>query len=108
MNLPVKVPQLCAARHAVTVAVPRFRRKQSSVVTLTEAVHRVIGRVLNTGINVAVFVVDGRPCLSDPATREFARLQRLYPDCLIGTYGPGLKVADLVSDLQEYFSDGDA
>lgn len=99
-----EIPKLSPARVPKKVAMPRFRRKQP-VVTLTEAVHRVLVRALNNYKPFAVFVVNGRPLLSSLGTEKYESHQRRWGDNLVAVYGPGAKVADVVDDLRDHFND---
>lgn len=98
----VQIPVLRAARASKKVAMPRFRNKPMS---LTEVVHRVLQRVLNNTEPFGVFAVNGKLVLSNTNTDRFKCLRRRSAASFIAIYGPGLKVADLIEDLRDFFSD---
>ena len=88
-----------------TVAMPRFRRPKVLPMRLTDVVHRVLARALTNPKTFGVFVLDGRILLFNVGTVRFSQMERRWSDHLVGTYGPGVKVSDLVDDFKEYFSD---
>lgn len=93
-------PDLCRR-----VAMPRFRKAEVKPVRLTDAVHRVLLRALSNSKSFGVFVFDGRLLLSTVESVRFQQLERRWPNQLLGTYGPGVKVSDLVDDFKEHFTD---
>jgi len=104
MSIP-KIPKLSPARAPRRVAMPRVRRAKKPTMSLTEAVHRVLVRVRASVQPFGVFVIDGRLVISNARSDRFQALQRRSPSSLIGTYGPGLKIADALDDLCDHFSD---
>jgi len=88
-----------------TVAMPRFRRPKVPPVRLTDVVHRILARALSNSKTFGVFVLDGRIVLSNVGSVRFSQLERRWSDHLVGTYGPGVKVGDLLDDFKEHFSD---
>jgi hypothetical protein len=52
-----------------------------------------------------VFAISGRLVISNLDTDRFKTLRRRSAHAFVGTYGPGLSIADVLEDLREYFSD---
>lgn len=103
----VVVPRLRSARKSSHVAMPRFRKTETANPGLTEVVSRVLARALSNPAPFALFVVDGKPLLSNLKSEHFKRLQRRWPEQMIATYGPGVKVLDVVDDLSGILTDHD-
>lgn len=105
MSDSLKIPRLRAARVSRRVAMPRFRSEAKKAIPLTEAVHRVLMRAMNSAQPFAVFAISGRLVISNVNTDRFKTLRRRSAQAFIGIYGPGLKIADALDDLREHFSD---
>ena len=101
----LNIPRLSPARAPKKVAMPRIRRNSKPPMALTEVIHRILARAMASTKPFAAFAIDGRLIISHVNTDRFKALRRRSTASFIGTYGPGIKVADALEDLREHFSD---
>jgi hypothetical protein len=101
----IKIPKLSAARAPRRTAMPRFRKKDRPPMTLADAVLRVLMRLRANNRPFGVFVTGGRLAIYSTGTDRYKALSRRPDGPLVATYGPGVKVSDVLEDLREHFTD---
>lgn len=81
------------------------RRRKTKTVTLTEAVRRVFAYQQKVAGRFGVFTINREISICKIDGIRFELFKKCYQDDLIGIYDKNLRIADLVDDLSEYFSD---